>query len=682
MQSLRLLPMTGAHSLQPIRPFDVNTYNLHKGSANKDSVFDLYYKCKTRKDWEPLEHYVQSIFTDLDALSMSFLNNSKENSMICPVDKHELNQTLTLLQTECPSSIFEAVFKCVNELLLDCAKDKDRTYTLLQLNSLVIIFQCVLFEREISTTMTINLCGVIASLCHTLQDVLCIYLIEDSTLSRSSSEKLSKDTFSFLLDLFHNVVRNCMSQPSESDASTRRLPETSLTPNSNPAVIDATRCLAMLYRFNEQHHFVSYADFYNDTVNENLEIKEDFPNFKDHKGFSFCDYSFILNPAVKADILKVESVFQMRHELQDAFFRTLLQGVNSPYLVLEIRRDHIISDALQQLYTKSIHDLKKQLRVQFVGEEGVDEGGVQKEFFQLIVRELFDLKYDMFSFNDESRLYWFSTNPNLDDHALQEYRLAGLLLGLAVYNSVILDIHFPRALYKKLMNVDVDLEDLKQLDPSLGKGLERLLSFDGVVESEYERYFQVDIRSCGNVHTYDLKPSGSSILLTRDNREEFVKLYIKFVLETSIEKSFSAFVQGFRLVCQDSAIKIFRPEEIEQLICGCSDLDFEALEKSTVYDGGWTNESPIIKYFWEIVHAFSYHEKKKLLFFATGSDRAPIGGLSKLQFVIAKNGGDSDRLPTSHTCYNVLLLCEYSSKEKLRERLLTSISNSEGFGMI
>jgi hypothetical protein len=43
--------------------------------------------------------------------------------------------------------------------------------------------------------------------------------------------------------------------------------------------------------------------------------------------FSFCDYPFMLNPAVKADVLKVESVFQMRHELQDAFFRALFQGI-------------------------------------------------------------------------------------------------------------------------------------------------------------------------------------------------------------------------------------------------------------------------------------------------------------------------------------------------------------------
>lgn len=195
--------------------------------------------------------------------------------------------------------------------------------------------------------------------------------------------------------------------------------------------------------------------------------------------FSFCDYPFILNPVVKADILKIESVYQMRHELQDAFFRALFQGVNSPYLVLEIRRDHIIEDTLQQLEEKSIQDLKKQLRIQFVGEEGVDEGGVQKEFFQLMVRELFDLKYGLFTFNDESRLCWFNSHLILDDGddndgnnskiedmtTIREYKLLGLLIGLAVYNSVILDLHFPLALYKKLMNVPVDVSDLKQLDP-------------------------------------------------------------------------------------------------------------------------------------------------------------------------------------------------------------------------
>jgi hypothetical protein len=88
---------------------------------------------------------------------------------------------------------------------------------------------------------------------------------------------------------------------------------------------------------------------------------------------------------------------------------------------------------------------------------------------------------------------------------------------------------------------------------------------------------------------------------------------------------------------------LFRPEELELLVCGSQDLDFEALEKVVVYDSGYTKETPVIQWFWQVVHSFSENEKKRLLFFTTGTDRVPIGGLSKLNFVIARNGPDSDR---------------------------------------
>ncbi|KAG0175295.1 putative E3 ubiquitin-protein ligase HTD2 [Apophysomyces sp. BC1034] len=629
-----------------------------------ESIDALVTECKESNAWSPLEDRLLAVFSDIHALSASFIRKSDGPYRLCPVDKQQAHMAFELLQSECPSYVTEQLERRSRNLLRYCVRNSKEKIGIQHLNMLVIMFQCPTFVNPFYLNgILIDLCEFAANLNDYLQDMLCRYLVESTEPSLAASE------FEHILLLFQQLIRDLVTR-------------SEMSPNSNPSIIDATRCLAMMYRLNERRHYVSYTEFYNDELNERLEIKEDFPNFKDHKGFSFCDYPFILNPAIKADILKIESVFQMRHELQDAFFRALFQGVNSPYLVLEIRRDHIISDALQQLEEKSVHDLKKQLRVQFVGEEGVDEGGVQKEFFQLIVRELFDPKYGMFTFNDESRLCWFSSNPAVDDYTIREYKLVGLLLGLAVYNSVILDLHFPLALYKQLMNIDISLPDLEQLDPGLGKGLRQLLTFSGNVESEYDRSFQVDLESCGHVYTFDLKSMGSTIQLTNENREEFVDLYTKFMLYKSVEKQLLAFQEGFRLVCQDSAIKIFRPEEIEQLICGSSDLDFEALERSTVYDGGWTKDSFIIKYFWEIVHSFSSEEKKKLLFFATGSDRAPIGGLSKLQFVIAKNGGDSDRLPTSHTCYNVLLLCEYSSKQKLRERLLTSISNSEGFGMI
>ena len=74
-------------------------------------------------------------------------------------------------------------------------------------------------------------------------------------------------------------------------------------------------------------------------------------------------------------------------------------------------------------------------------------------------------------------------------------------------------------------------------------------------------------------------------------------------------------------------------------------------------------------------------QKKRLLFFTTGSDRVPIKGLGNLPFVISKNGTDDHRLPTAHTCFNHLLIPQYSDEETLRERLVTAINNAEGFGL-
>lgn len=85
--------------------------------------------------------------------------------------------------------------------------------------------------------------------------------------------------------------------------------------------------------------------------------------------------------------------------------------------------------------------------------------------------------------------------------------------------------------------------------------------------------------------------------------------------------------------------------------------------------------------FWSVVHEMPLEMKKKFLAFTTGSDRAPINGLGELKLVVARNGPDSDRLPTSHTCFNHLLLPEYASRDKLKDRLLTAISQSEGFGL-
>eukprot|EP00842_Homolaphlyctis_polyrhiza_P006083 jgi/Hompol1/6476/HPOL_002667-RA len=447
--------------------------------------------------------------------------------------------------------------------------------------------------------------------------------------------------------------------------------------SQDDAIAWATQTLGIFSSINDANDFIPYYEFYNQAIEETLDLKEEYPRWKSRDGFSFCAHPYILSAAVKGDILKIESMVHMRHELQDSFFRAMFIGVNSPYLQLEVRREHLIRDALFQLAGKTLHDLKKQLRITFVGEEGIDEGGVQKEFFQILIREIFSPDYGMFKFNDESRLCWFAyTNSAPDPQMIEEFGLIGQMVGLAIFNGVVLDIHFPLALYKKLLNYPLTLDDLAELDPQLARGLEQLLAFDGDVEETYGRMFTAELEDAtGKRFSHDLHEGGSERAVTAENRQEFVDLLIDFLLVKSVAAQYEAFSDGFSMVTEGSAMPLFRGEELRELICGSPTLDFEALEEGAQYDG-YTKDSPTIRHFWEVVHAMTEEQKKLLLFFTTGSDRVPIGGLSKLTFIVARNGTDSDRVPTSHTCYNVLLLPEYSTKEKLYDRLLTALSNS------
>lgn len=128
-------------------------------------------------------------------------------------------------------------------------------------------------------------------------------------------------------------------------------------------------------------------------------------------------------------------------------------------------------------------------------------------------------------------------------------------------------------------------------------------------------------------------------------------------------------------------MELYRYEELELLICGLPHLDFEELEKVATYDGGYSSQHPTVRRFWTVLHSLSLPEKKSFLSFVTGCDRAPVGGLSKLRILIQRSGPDTDRLPTSHTCFNILMLPDYETKEKLQERLMVAIQNAQGFGL-
>uniref|UniRef100_A0A8C1VKM9 HECT-type E3 ubiquitin transferase n=1 Tax=Cyprinus carpio TaxID=7962 RepID=A0A8C1VKM9_CYPCA len=460
----------------------------------------------------------------------------------------------------------------------------------------------------------------------------------------------------------------------------------------------ATKVLSLLNAANtiSSPPIIPFTDLYNLTL-DHIDFMEDYHTWQAHGNsnrFTFCQFPFILSTVVKKAIIQRDSEQQMismaRQTLVDKVSRRQRVDMSLLFLNIKVRRLQLVSDSLDELSRKRA-DLKKKLKVTFVGEAGLDMGGLTKEWFLLLIRQIFHTDYGMFTYVKESQCHWFSS-WKCDNYS--EFRLVGALMGLAVYNSITLDIRFPPCVYKKLLTppivpCDLDttvgmatltLDDLQQIMPDLAHGLGELLSYEGNVEEDFYTTFQVFQEELGVIKSYNLKPGGDKIPVTNLNRKEYVQLYIDFLLNKSIYRQFAAFYHGFHSVCASNALMLLRPEEVEILVCGSPNLDMGSLQRVVQYEG-YSKTDPTIRAFWDVVLPFPLELQKKLLHFTTGSDRVPVGGMADLNFKISKIDVSTDWLPVSHTCFNQICLPPYKSKKELRQKLTIAISNAEGFGL-
>ena len=219
-------------------------------------------------------------------------------------------------------------------------------------------------------------------------------------------------------------------------------------------------------------------------------------------------------------------------------------------------------------------------------------------------------------------------------------------------------------------------------------GLKQLLEFEpsNQIEEIFCRSFDIHWEEFGCQKIHELIENGSNISVTGDNRQLYVDKLTDWLLNQSIQSQFDRLYAGFIKVMHPSSLLLFQSIELELLMCGTPNLDFKELEIATQYISGdpnlsWDSNHQVIRWFWDIVHSLAFEEKQKLLLFVTGSRKAPLGGLKNLGFKIQRMCPDSDILPSAHTCFNLLMLPEYGSYEKLKNRLLIAINECEGFGL-
>lgn len=158
--------------------------------------------------------------------------------------------------------------------------------------------------------------------------------------------------------------------------------------------------------------------------------------------------------------------------------RTELQTMQpqSGHCRLEVSRNEIFEESYRLIMKMRGKDMRKRLMVKFKGEEGLDYGGVAREWLHLLSREMLNPQYGLFQYSRDDH-YTLQINPDSGvnpDH-LSYFHFVGRTLGIAVFHGHCLDGGFTTPFYKQLLNKPITLGDIEGVDPELHRSLTWML---------------------------------------------------------------------------------------------------------------------------------------------------------------------------------------------------------------
>lgn len=360
-------------------------------------------------------------------------------------------------------------------------------------------------------------------------------------------------------------------------------------------------------------------------------------------------------------------------DLQSASKMTNTLAGKSGYLELKIHRDHYYEETKNQLFQKNSYDYLKKLKVNFIGEVAIDAGGPQRELLFLVVNHIIENSLELVN----NRFFWFKHCDTTD------LFLLGIVIGLAIANEITLPIKFPIVLYSKLINDDFipTIADFAELDPIAATSLEKIKEMATKNEdiSSLELTFDASI-DCGE--TVPLLDSMSGVAVTNENSKEFINEYINWAINRRFSEEFEALKKGFMKSCPQNYLKLITSSEFDKIISGREVYNWKELKSSAIYNDNLTENSQRIEWFWDVFeNDMTESMKRRFLRFTTGIDRPPFSGLKAIKIKF-NEGGESEKLPVSFTCFNTFFLPDYKSREQLKEKLVLALQYSEGFGIV
>ncbi|KAJ6664254.1 hypothetical protein lerEdw1_008473 [Lerista edwardsae] len=376
---------------------------------------------------------------------------------------------------------------------------------------------------------------------------------------------------------------------------------------------------------------------------------------------------------------------KLKKQFADIQFSVYLQSDVPNKFDIKLHRATIFEESYRRIISvRKPEYLKARLWIEFDGEKGLDYGGVAREWFLYLSKEMFNPYYGLFEYSATDN-YTLQINPNSglcnEDH-LSYFKFIGRVAGMAVYHGKLLDGFFIRPFYKMMLQKPITLHDMESVDSEYYSSLKWILEND---PTELDLRFTVDEELFGQTHQHELKSGGSDVVVTNKNKQEYIYLVIQWRFVNRIRKQMAAFKEGFFELIPQDLIKIFDENELELLMCGLGDVDVNDWREHTKYKNGYSANHLVIQWFWKAVLMMDSEKRIRLLQFVTGTSRVPMNGFAELygsngpQLFTIEYWGTPDKLPRAHTCFNRLDLPSYESFEDLWDKLHLAIENAQGF---
>ena len=235
-------------------------------------------------------------------------------------------------------------------------------------------------------------------------------------------------------------------------------------------------------------------------------------------------------------------------DVKRKYFREELKRVDNGLMrrgmSLHINRANVFEDSFRQLDRLTAEEWKGLFRISFDQEEGQDAGGLLREWYTIIAREIFNPNYALFTHSPgDGVTYMINQLSHFNSNHLNYFKFVGRLIGKAIYENQLLDCYFTRSFYKHMLGKSVKYTDMEAEDTAFYNGLVYLLE-NNVADLGSEMTFSLEVQEFGQTKIVDLKPNGRNILVTEENKHEYVRLVCQEKMTGSIKQQLKSFLEG------------------------------------------------------------------------------------------------------------------------------------------